>query len=323
MADSLAKMLCRYVFLMQIILLLDSDVVGNVVLLFWFIGLVAGLLRSLGNVFRWTKVDFLVLLAALQLNKSRIVVFFFGVEELCRWIWCLVVNMCFVLKGGKEARRLNAILHKIITSVLRRSIGDKLIGLVASRENIPDLLKRVFKFFYFATSDSDDDDGLFSKVPSVFSLKFMEEEKKDSFMILFKAAKFCHWTFVALIAVGVTLYGVTLYGGPRASSLLKLLEAQLLNHEYSSLACTVKIVDDVKLPFSEFQAICSLCSSHTDDLEVAETFLHRVDSAAVFHNASTRFCVGYKVEAREAEREARETERAAREAAFQKKKYEL
>ncbi|KAL4377320.1 hypothetical protein GQ457_02G039950 [Hibiscus cannabinus] len=46
-----------------------------------------------------------------------------------------------LLKGGKEARRSNAILHKIITSDIPESIGDKLIGLVASREDIPDLLK--------------------------------------------------------------------------------------------------------------------------------------------------------------------------------------
>ncbi|KAG4205129.1 hypothetical protein ERO13_A04G091000v2 [Gossypium hirsutum] len=46
-----------------------------------------------------------------------------------------------LLKGGKEAKRSNAILHKVITSAIPKSIGNKLIGLVASREDIPDLLK--------------------------------------------------------------------------------------------------------------------------------------------------------------------------------------
>lgn len=36
-----------------------------------------------------------------------------------------------------------------------------------------------------------------------------------------------------------------MYGGPRASSLLNIPEAHSFHHEYSSLACTVEIVDDV------------------------------------------------------------------------------
>ncbi|XP_039015883.1 delta-1-pyrroline-5-carboxylate synthase B-like [Hibiscus syriacus] len=87
---------------------------------------------------------------------------------------------------------------------------------------------------------------------------------------------------------------ITLYGGPRASSLLKLPETQSLHHEYSSLACTVDIVDDVEAAIGH---IHQYGSSHTnaivtDDLEVAETFLHRVDIAAVFHSKCTRFCDG-------------------------------
>lgn len=39
--------------------------------------------------------------------------------------------------------------------------------------------------------------------------------------------------------------GVTLYGGPRASSLLNIPEARTFHHEYNSLACTVEFVDDV------------------------------------------------------------------------------
>lgn len=41
------------------------------------------------------------------------------------------------------------------------------------------------------------------------------------------------------------LAGVELYGGPKASALLNISEASSLHHEYSSLACTIEIVDDV------------------------------------------------------------------------------
>uniref|UniRef100_A0A2P2MB95 Uncharacterized protein MANES_07G120700 n=1 Tax=Rhizophora mucronata TaxID=61149 RepID=A0A2P2MB95_RHIMU len=46
-----------------------------------------------------------------------------------------------LLKGGKEAMRSNAILHKVITEAIPDTVGVGLIGLVTSREEIPDLLK--------------------------------------------------------------------------------------------------------------------------------------------------------------------------------------
>ena len=46
--------------------------------------------------------------------------------------------------------------------------------------------------------------------------------------------------------MGLSAVGVTLYGGPRASSLLNLLEAHSFHHEYNSMACTIEIVDDVQ-----------------------------------------------------------------------------
>ena len=41
----------------------------------------------------------------------------------------------------KEAKRSNAILHKIITEAISDTVGSKLIGLVKSRAEIPELLK--------------------------------------------------------------------------------------------------------------------------------------------------------------------------------------
>lgn len=46
-----------------------------------------------------------------------------------------------LLKGGKEAMRSNAILHKVITGAIPASVGEGLIGLVTSRNEIADLLK--------------------------------------------------------------------------------------------------------------------------------------------------------------------------------------
>ncbi|EEF52250.1 delta 1-pyrroline-5-carboxylate synthetase, putative [Ricinus communis] len=46
-----------------------------------------------------------------------------------------------LLKEGNEAKRSNAILHKVITAAIPDTVGETLLGLVTSREEIPDLLK--------------------------------------------------------------------------------------------------------------------------------------------------------------------------------------
>ncbi|CAH8309783.1 unnamed protein product [Eruca vesicaria subsp. sativa] len=90
--------------------------------------------------------------------------------------------------------------------------------------------------------------------------------------------------------------GVTLYGGTRASAILNIPEARTFKHEYCSKSCTVEVVDDV---YGDIDHIHGHGSAHTDcivteDPEVAELFLRQVHSAAVFHNASTRFSDGFR-----------------------------
>lgn len=90
--------------------------------------------------------------------------------------------------------------------------------------------------------------------------------------------------------------GVTVYGGPRAAAALQLDAAPSFAHEYLSLECTVELVDDVQAAIDH---IHRFGSSHTDvvltsDDAVAQVFMTRVDSACVFHNASTRFADGYR-----------------------------
>jgi delta-1-pyrroline-5-carboxylate synthetase len=45
-----------------------------------------------------------------------------------------------LLKGGKEASRSNAILHKIIIDAIGEPLGPSLISLITTREEISDLL---------------------------------------------------------------------------------------------------------------------------------------------------------------------------------------
>ncbi|CAM8976953.1 unnamed protein product [Rhodiola kirilowii] len=226
-----------------------------------------------------------------------------------------------LLKGGKEARRSNAILHKVITSAIPDTVGQKLIGLVTSREEIPDLLKL--------------DDVIDLVIPRGSNKLVSQIKESTKIPVLGHADGVCHvyvdksacmnmakhivldakTDYPAACNAMETLLvhkdltsngglqalvaelqgeGVKLYGGPQAVDLLNIPKAASLHHEYSSTSCTVEIVDDVHAAISH---IHEHGSAHTDcivtdDPEVADLFLHHVDSAAVFHNASTRFCDG-------------------------------
>ncbi|XP_039009068.1 delta-1-pyrroline-5-carboxylate synthase-like isoform X2 [Hibiscus syriacus] len=226
-----------------------------------------------------------------------------------------------LLKGGKEAKRSNAILHKVITSAIPKNIGDKLIGLVASREDIPDLLKLDDVIDLVIPRGSN---KLVSQIKESTKIPVLGHADGICHVYVDKSAKAdmakrivldaktdypaaCNAMETLLvhkdlsstgllneIIMGLQNEGVILYGGPRASSLLNIPEAHSFHHEYNSMACTVEIVDDVQAAIDH---IHQHGSSHTDCIvtenhEVAEIFLNGVDSAAVFHNASTRFCDG-------------------------------
>ncbi|XP_010504420.1 PREDICTED: delta-1-pyrroline-5-carboxylate synthase B [Camelina sativa] len=228
-----------------------------------------------------------------------------------------------LLKGGKEAFRSNAILHKVITDAIPKTVGGKLIGLVTSREEIPDLLKL--------------DDVIDLVIPRGSNKLVSQIKNSTKIPVLGHADGICHVYvdkscnlamakrivsdakldypaacnametlllhkdleqngFLNDIIFVLQSKGVTLYGGPRASAKLNIPETKSFHHEYSSKACTVEIVEDVH---GAIDHIHQHGSAHTDcivteDSEVAKIFLHQVDSAAVFHNASTRFSDGFR-----------------------------
>ncbi|XP_026414042.1 delta-1-pyrroline-5-carboxylate synthase-like [Papaver somniferum] len=226
-----------------------------------------------------------------------------------------------LLKGGKEAKRSNAVLHKVITEAIPESVGSRLIGLVTSREEIPDLLKL--------------DDVIDLVIPRGSNKLVSQIKESTKIPVLGHSDGICHvyvdksanldmakrvvldakvdypaacnametlLVHKDLLASGslnelvgeLRTAGITLYGGPKVSTSLKLMETRTFHHEYNSMACTIEIVDDV---YAAIDHIHCHGSAHTDcivteDCEVAEIFLHQVDSAAVFHNVSTRFCDG-------------------------------
>ncbi|KAL2525820.1 Delta-1-pyrroline-5-carboxylate synthase B [Abeliophyllum distichum] len=228
-----------------------------------------------------------------------------------------------LLKGGKEARRSNAILHEVITSAIPKNVGKGLIGLVTSRGEIPELLKLDDVIDLVIPRGSNKlvsqikastkipvlghADGIchvyVDKSANMDMAKRIVLDAKTDYPAACNAMEtlLVHKELVQTSALNdlimeLQVTGVAIYGGPRAGSLLNIPEAHSLHHEYSSLACTVEIVDDV---YAAIDHIHQHGSAHTDciiteDSEVAKVFLNGVDSAAVFHNASTRFCDGFR-----------------------------
>ncbi|XP_010324853.1 delta-1-pyrroline-5-carboxylate synthase isoform X1 [Solanum lycopersicum] len=228
-----------------------------------------------------------------------------------------------MLKGGKEAKRSNAILHKVITSAIPVSVGERLIGLVTSREEIPELLKLDDVIDLVIPRGSN---KLVSQIKASTKIPVLGHADGICHVYVDKSADMdmakritvdakidypaaCNAMETLLVhkdlaqngglndlIVELQTKGVSLYGGPKASSLLMIPEARTFRHEYSSLACTVEVVEDV---YAAIDHIHQHGSAHTDsiiteDQEVAEVFLRQVDSAAVFHNASTRFSDGFR-----------------------------
>lgn len=90
--------------------------------------------------------------------------------------------------------------------------------------------------------------------------------------------------------------GVALHAGPRAARELGLPPAPAARHEYGSLDVTIELVSGLDEAVDHIHAHGS---GHTEcivtaDAAAADDFLRRVDSACVFHNASTRFADGYR-----------------------------
>ncbi|KAJ0027203.1 hypothetical protein Pint_35330 [Pistacia integerrima] len=259
-----------------------------------------------------------------------------------------------LLKGGKEAKRSNAILHKVITSAIPDTVGEKLIGLVTSREEIPDLLKLDDVIDLVIPRGSN---KLVSEIKASTKIPVLGHADGICHVYLDKSADMEMAAHIVLdakidypaacnametllvhkdlssnpklteIIVELQREGVKLFGGPRASNLLNIPETHSFHHEYNSLACTIEIVDDVHAAINHIHqhgrhVIISLTSFYfffmliqialsqkimkllkyfyIKLIERHEYFIWQQSvksltcqfSAAVFHNASTRFCDG-------------------------------
>lgn len=228
-----------------------------------------------------------------------------------------------LLKGGKEAARSNAALHRVIVEALAPELPPEIIGLVEGREAISDLLalddvidlviprggNDLVRFIQQNTRipvlghadgichvyvDTNADPDMAQRIVLDAKTDYPSACNAMETLLLHQDLLGDHRA--QSLVDSLRGAGVELVGGPRAVAALGLPPAENLATEYSDLKAAVEIVTDVT---DAVRHIHEYGSAHTDVIitsnpDTAAVFLSQVDSACVFHNASTRFADGYR-----------------------------
>lgn len=224
-----------------------------------------------------------------------------------------------LLKGGKEALQSNRVLHQVITEAIA-PLPAELFSLIETREGVADLLELddVIDLVVPRGSNSlvryiqentripvlGHADGIChvyvdSAADLDKALSVVLDSKTDypaacnamETLLLHKDCFFAQDVVAALQNAGVALVGDEV-----AQERHGLPEATSFAMEYGELAAAVVYVEGIE---EAIDHIHTHGSGHTDcvvteDDAIAEQFLSRVDSACVFHNASTRFADGFR-----------------------------
>jgi len=235
-----------------------------------------------------------------------------------------------LLKGGKEAAESNKTIHRVIGDAIEIGSNGKikrdLISLVTSRGEIADMLslddvidlvvprgsnelvshiKANTKIPVLGHADGVCHVYVDSSANSDDACKIVVDAKTDypsacnamETLLLHQETVENGVAMKALTALRAA--GVKCLGGPTAMKLgLCDTPAPELKFEYGDLTCMVEVVKDMDKAVDWIHAYGS---GHTEaivcgsDSNVGEQFLHRVDAACVFQNASTRFADGFRL----------------------------
>jgi len=234
-----------------------------------------------------------------------------------------------LLKGGKEAYHSNKYLHSLVQEALAihgEQVYPDSVALVSSREGVADLLRMKdyidlviprgsSQMIAQIKEDSKDIPvlGHAEGICHVYVDKEADLRMAQKVVIDSKCDYPAACNAMETLLVNRQLMqtsgfnqlldelrrnGVKVHAGPRLARALPFgpVPAKSLRHEYGQLECAMELVEDVD---DAIRHIHAHGSSHTDsiiteDEAAARKFLDGVDSACVFHNASTRFADGFR-----------------------------
>uniref|UniRef100_A0AAR5Q5F0 Delta-1-pyrroline-5-carboxylate synthase n=1 Tax=Dendroctonus ponderosae TaxID=77166 RepID=A0AAR5Q5F0_DENPD len=231
-----------------------------------------------------------------------------------------------VLKGGDEAVYSNEIMKNIVDEALKTIKCEGAVGLVSTKEEIADLInmdqyidliipRGGYQLIRFIQENARkipvmghsegichiyvDKDANLEKV-----FKIVNDAKTDyptacnavETILLHK--ELMEGDFFSELCCGLKNLQVKINSGPNLSKCLQFGPplAKSMKKEYGSLELCIEVVDNLD---QAVEHIHKYGSSHTDAIitenhETAEKFLQKVDSACVFHNASTRMADGFR-----------------------------
>ena len=230
-----------------------------------------------------------------------------------------------LLKGGKETINTNSVIYKIIVDALDKTDGfpKNVINLLFSHDDVAQMLSedksidliiprgsnKLVKYIQENTKIPVlghasgichiyvDDSADFAK-----ALKIIEDSKcqypaacnsVETVLVNSNIAK----SFLPLFVLKMSEIGVIVNGDDETRKIVDNIgEVEEWAHEYGEKELSVKIVGSVGEAVNH---INEYGSGHTDCIVSENTnsvnyFMARVDSAGVYHNASTRFADGYR-----------------------------
>ncbi|ETN58982.1 glutamate semialdehyde dehydrogenase [Anopheles darlingi] len=232
-----------------------------------------------------------------------------------------------LLKGGKEAAHSNRALMELVKESLAATGASNAISLVSTREEISDLLSMDEHIDLIIPRGSSElvrniqtqaqhipVMGHAEGICHVYvdreadldkALKIIRDSKCDypaacnaMETLLIHEELLKDGSFFTDVCNMLKREGVKINSGPKLSQTLTFgpPQAKSLKFEYGALECSIEMVKDLE---EAIQHVHTYGSGHTDvivteNANAAKYFQNNVDSACVFHNASSRFADGFR-----------------------------